>query len=185
MSPNSHKFRELLLFICHRSEGDKPFGAVKLNKLLFYSDFLAFLKFGEPITGHRYQKLRNGPAPRALLPVLQELEDADAVATAEHDYYGRPQKRTCALRDADLNAFTAEEIALVTEIIDECWGKNATHMSLMSHRFVGWKLAEVGEDIPYEVSAVKFETPSDADLEHLPSETIESIKALAPDGPPT
>jgi hypothetical protein len=30
---------------------------VKLNKLLFFSDFTAYLLFGESITGQEYQKL--------------------------------------------------------------------------------------------------------------------------------
>jgi hypothetical protein len=57
------------LLIATRSEGDEPFGAVKLNKLLFYADFFAYVKFGECITGQEYQKLAQGPAPRRMLPV--------------------------------------------------------------------------------------------------------------------
>src|SRR6266487_3415423 len=45
------KLRELILHICIRSEDDEAFGAVKLNKLLFFSDFHAFLRLGKPITG--------------------------------------------------------------------------------------------------------------------------------------
>ena len=36
---NERKFRELILNISEQSEGDSTFGAVKLNKLLFYIDF--------------------------------------------------------------------------------------------------------------------------------------------------
>ncbi len=54
--PDDIKLRELVLYLATLSEGDATFGKVKLNKLLFYADFNAYLKFGKPITGHEYQK---------------------------------------------------------------------------------------------------------------------------------
>lgn len=158
------KFKELILFVCRRSEGDGPFGAIKLNKLLFFSDFMAYRKFGQPITGHRYQKLKKGPAPRALLPIQGQLIASHAAALAQRDYHGHVQKRLLALRDADLSKFTSDEVALVTELIEEFWGKSATQMSELSHEFRGWQLAEENEDIPYEVSLVDFERESPNDL---------------------
>ena len=61
------KFRELVLYIAEQSEGDPRFGAVKLNKILYYSDFEAFRVLGESITGATYRKLSEGPAPLQML----------------------------------------------------------------------------------------------------------------------
>jgi len=154
--PNDIKFRELILFISERSEGDVPFGAVKLNKLLFYADFLAFLKFGKAITWQKYQKLEQGPCPRNLLPTLRELEKSADIIQVDRDFHGYKQKRVVAIREPDLSMFSAEEIALVTQLIDEFKGMSAKQMSETSHDFIGWQLAEIGEDIPYEVALVKF-----------------------------
>lgn len=33
----------------------------------------------------------------------------------------------------------------------------------MSHPFLGWKLAEDGETIPYETALIAFEPPTEAD----------------------
>ncbi|NOY30424.1 MAG: SocA family protein, partial [Planctomycetes bacterium] len=148
-----------------RSEGDGPFGATKLNKLLFFSDFLAYRKFGKSITGHPYQKLNKGPAPRALVPIREQLEAEEAIALAERDYHGYPQKRVLALREADLSRFSSDEIALVTALIEEYWGRTATQLSDLSHEFRGWQLAEYGEDIPYELMLVEFKKESQEDLE--------------------
>jgi hypothetical protein len=63
--PDREKLRELILHVARRSEGDIAFGVTKLNKLLFFIDFLACLRFGKPITGEEYQKLDNGPARMA------------------------------------------------------------------------------------------------------------------------
>ena len=64
------KLRELVLLIATLSEGDEPFGKIKLNKVAFFSDFLAYLIFGRSITGHQYMRLPEGPAPRKLLLVI-------------------------------------------------------------------------------------------------------------------
>ena len=57
---NDAKFRELILLIAVKSEGDSYFGETKLNMLLFYIDFLSYLELGLPITGQKYQKLAWG-----------------------------------------------------------------------------------------------------------------------------
>src|SRR3990170_6654722 len=68
------KFKELVLYLSERSETDPNFGETKLNKLLYYIDFLAYRELGQPVTGARYQKLKWGPAATALLPIQQEME---------------------------------------------------------------------------------------------------------------
>src|SRR5687767_11634112 len=109
------KLGELILYISKKSELDPNFGAVKLNKILFYSDFIAFGRLGKAITEQDYQRLDQGPAPRRLLPVREDLIDRGYLAIQEVARFGKTQKRTVALRDPDLSIFTAEEIALVDE----------------------------------------------------------------------
>ena len=75
MITNVEKLRELVLYIAEQSECDSAFGMTKLNKLLFFSDFQAYLSTGNAITGEEYQKLPNGPAPRKILPVMQSMQD--------------------------------------------------------------------------------------------------------------
>ena len=72
--PDDAKLRELILLISSLSEGDPTFGAVKLNKLLFHCDFSAYLTYGRPITGQEYFALKQGPAPRRLLPITKRMQ---------------------------------------------------------------------------------------------------------------
>ena len=162
--PDDGKLRELVLLIATLSEGDKPFGAVKLNKLLFFADFLAYLNFGESITGHEYQRLPQGPAPRRLLAVVPAFAkppgpDAD-VAVRVKDYHGYAQNRPLALRAPDTDVFTDSQIALVEGLVAECWGRSARQMSDLSHNFPGWRLAKNGETIPYQVALVSLREPT-------------------------
>ncbi len=153
--PDEKKLRELVLHIAQRSERDRYFGATKLNKLLFFSDFLAYRRFGRAITGVEYQKLEYGPAPRQMKPLLRQWQAEGLVAEQRRtDAWGREQIRTVALRDPELGQFTADEIALVDRLIRVCWKMTATEMSEVSHDFVGWKLAKLNEEIPYPVALV-------------------------------
>ncbi len=153
--PNDRKLRELILFVAKESEGDAPFGAVKQNKLLFYIDFNAYLQFGKPVTGHEYRKLQQGPVPRKLLPIMRSLKNGRECVIANRVYFGRTLKRTMALRDPDVSVFDAQEIYLAHSIIREFWGKDASEMTAISHKFIGWKVAEDDETIPYSVALVR------------------------------
>src|SRR5437764_15373763 len=103
---NDEKLRQLILYIAELSEGDEPFGYTKLNKLLFYCDFLAYLNFGKSITGHEYQKLENGPAPRQMVPIVRDMEERGLLKMRQESYYGKSLVRALALEEADLEAFT-------------------------------------------------------------------------------
>lgn len=146
------RLRELMLYVAERCECDDFFGATKLNKLLFFADFLAYFHLGEAITRQEYQRLDAGPAPRRLLPVRQEMEQAGDCAIAARTHFGYPQKRLVALRDADLRDFSGEEIAIVDGVIERFRHMTASQISDFSHRFVGWETARDGETIPYETA---------------------------------
>ncbi len=163
-TPDDAKLQELILFIASRSEDDPRFGSTKLNKLLFFADFLAYVKLGEAITNHVYMKLPNGPAPRAMLPITKRMISAKSLAIQERDHYGRTQKVPIALREANLKLFSSEEIALVTEVLDGFRKSNAKGISALSHKFDGWKLAKDRENIPYEVALVQFKKPRKQDI---------------------
>ena len=84
---------ELILYIAKRCEADPTFGAVKLNKLLWWSDFLFYARAGQPITGVEYQKLPAGPAPVQLVPVRNVLIEAGDAKIVRQRYHARMQMR--------------------------------------------------------------------------------------------
>ncbi len=145
------KFKELVLFVADKSVDDPSFGATKLNKVLFFSDFLAYAELGQPITGADYQKLKYGPAPRPLLPIQRRLQDEGSAAIVPQRLGNFAQRRLMALRPPNLALFSADEIALVDEVIETLRGATAVHASQLSHRWgVGWTVAGEGDTIPYE-----------------------------------
>jgi hypothetical protein len=151
MRENEKKFRELVLYISQKCANDPRFGATKLNKILFYSDFLSYALTGNPITGFEYQKLPNGPAPRRLLPVREAMVRDEELALQDITLSnGMTQKRTVNLRNPKPELFGGREIALVDEVIQRLSPFNATEVSELSHQRVGWIAASDNETIPYE-----------------------------------
>ncbi|HXJ96252.1 MAG TPA: Panacea domain-containing protein [Terriglobia bacterium] len=163
---NETKFKELVLYVSQKCANDPTFGATKLNKILFYTDFLAYANLGEPITAFDYQKLRWGPAPRRLIPVQNDMiTKGELVLQPVHLLGGKVQKRTVNLRDPDLSVFRPQEIALIDEVIEALESARADAVSELSHRLVGWKVAEEGESIPYETIFLSDEPLTDAENE--------------------
>ena len=151
---STKKLRELILYIAEQSEGDEAFGATKLNKLLFYSDFTAYLSVGRSITQQEYQKLPNGPAPRQIVPVMDAMRERSELAIAERNYYGHLQKKVFALREPDLTAFSGTEIAVVNNALEHFRHMNASAISEASHAFIGWRSVAEGETIPYATALI-------------------------------
>jgi len=159
-TPDDRKLGELILLIAKRSEGDPAFGAVKLNKLLFNCDFAAYLTYHKPITGQEYFALKQGPAPRRLVPITRKMQEKDELAFQVVDYHGYIQKRPIALRAPNLSVFTAQEVGLVDEIVQRWRGHNAAEISDRSHLFIGWKVAKLEETIPYSTALIGFRKPT-------------------------
>ncbi len=157
------RFRELIVYVSAQCAEDPHFGAVKLNKILFYSDFRAFERLGEPITGVTYFALPEGPAPYLMRPVRRELEKEGAIEVEESPVGNYRQLRTIARREADLDLFTKGELAIVREVIDELRDKTARQLSKESHG-LAWRTCEIGAFIPYEAAFYSDEDATAQDL---------------------
>lgn len=149
------KFKELVLYLSERSESDPNYGETKLNKLLWYIDFFAYREYGQAVTNASYQKLPFGPAPKAMLPIQQEMEAEGALVVRPGVRGTFVQKKPIALREPDLRTFSGQEIALIDRLIDELWDLGANEVSDLSHNAIGWQLAQFGEEIPYSTVFVE------------------------------
>ncbi len=149
---NQEKFRNLILYVAGRSKDDVFFGAVKLNKILFYSDFYAYRKLGKPITGAKYQKLGEGPAPKQMVPVRRTMADSDQIDIEHRPYFSGVQQRIVPKTKPKMHLFSKDELAIVDEVIKFFWSKTAREVSDYSHREPGWKAAQPREVIPYETA---------------------------------
>ena len=149
---NSRKFKEAIIYIARKSENDERFGAVKLNKILFYADFSAYRELGRALTGANYQHLDEGPAPHQLVPVREDMIQNGDIKPINSPYYGKKQKRIMALREPDNSVFSSQELKYLDHEIKRLWDMNAEDVKTESHKEFGYKLTEDNEIIPYAFS---------------------------------
>lgn len=159
----NERLRELILYISFKSQKDERYCKTKLNKILFFADQLSYRKYGTAIMGGKYQKLKWGPAPHQMKPVLDSMENSKVLAVQLADYYGQPQERPIALREADLSKFSGRDIATIDQAIDFFWEYTATEISKQSHA-IAWRTVEEKQPIPYESAYLSNEPVTERDV---------------------
>lgn len=146
------KFREAIVYIASKSSKDKRFGATKLNKILYYSDFSAYRKLGYSVTGAEYQHLKEGPVPRDLPEAQEYLTIDGAIQIQKRPYFNFIQNRIIAMRAPDTSVFNHDELAIMDEVIEWLWDMNGSQVSDLSHNEIGWRVTDENETIPYRTA---------------------------------
>jgi hypothetical protein len=144
------KFKTLVHYICAQRSGDpSSLGAVKLNKILWLSDFRAYYRLGEPITGARYVKRQFGPVPHQIMTVLRELQNEGAIEMMDVAHFGKRKKEYIVKSIPSVAVFSEQEKEIIDKTIKFiCDDHTAASISEASHDHV-WKAAEDGEEMPY------------------------------------
>ena len=148
------KFRELVVYVAKGSAADPTFGAIKLNKILYYSDFASYRQLGQPITGATYRKFFEGPAPVELPDVRRELIDSGGATSEERPYFAGSLVRLVIRvgREPNRELFKPGELEIVDQVVDFFEGKTEREVADFSHKEPGWVAARDREDIPYETA---------------------------------
>ncbi|MDB5659823.1 MAG: hypothetical protein JWS10_2438 [Cypionkella sp.] len=144
------RLRQLILYICTKNIGAKYFGRVKLNKILWKSDFSSYAIRQVPVTGRAYQRLPQGPAPKEMMPLYREMLRDGVVREEITDFGGgKIEKRPSALHQPNLALFSAEDISFVDSAITYYWAMTGTETSDDSHG-AAWSTRHDGDPMPYE-----------------------------------
>lgn len=145
------KFKSVVHYVCASCEADK-LGAVKLNKVLYFSDMLHFAFHGSPITGSPYRKRPRGPTSDYIPGALRDLERSGAVRVEDVNYFGYWKKQYSSLANPDISQLTDSEKNLLDEVIDfVCRSNTAKTISEFSHN-AAWERAAWGAELPYHTA---------------------------------
>lgn len=133
--PEMNKVANMIIYF---SEKLKPF-IVKLNKLLFYSDFYHFKNFGNSISGAEYAAINLGPVPnnyKQLYLVLEQhnfFETEDVVFPDEgvgEKFIGKESFKAELFEKDELNT-----LEIISKKFENLTGKQ---MVDLSHQEEGW-----------------------------------------------
>ncbi len=113
---------------------NKFLGATKLNKLLYYLDFISFRDKSATVTGDKYIHLDYGPVPKFSEEIISKLVENGRLSAERVAYEENGMIKFELKDDPDLSVFTEYEKTLLDKICHEftLWptGKivNQTHL---------------------------------------------------------
>lgn len=149
MKFDRQKLKTLVHYIIWRVGSAPDFGAVKLNKVLWFSDARSFEAFGKPITGETYIRRKFGPVPKHLDMVLKELIRHNVIETWKERFHEFHVTRYAASSPPDLSLFNRDELSFIDWWIKHVSEEHtAASISEKSHDY-GWQIARDGEELPY------------------------------------
>jgi Protein of unknown function (DUF4065) len=158
------KLAELIIYISQKCASDYYFGSVKLNKILFFSDFTAYGSWGKTISGAEYQHQPNGPVVHRMVPIIEALKGSNFLAIQPTNCGGYRQNRTVNLREPDLSVFEAREIALVDDWIERLRPLSASELSRMTHETSSWCATDDFEKIDPRTVFISCSKPDAAQI---------------------
>ena len=141
--PNLEKISHMIIFFSSYANTWKT----KLNKILFYTDFLAFKNIGYGITGLDYRAITYGPVPANYEKLYDEIAKGEfltRVHTEEKDYEGSfftPQLTF------DQSLFDISELTIMNEVINKFEWHSASEITEVSHKELAWKDNYEGKNI--------------------------------------
>lgn len=177
MQIDREKIKSLLHYICETCTPDK-LGAVKLHKVMYFSDMVRFIDAGHPLTGATYTKRPLGPTCDQLLSSISELVSEGKIEVRSVEYFGYMKREYVALAKADTSRFSTEELELVSDVIDfVCNNNTAQTISDFSHN-EAWESVDFGERISYK--SAFFLLPNEVSTEALNWASQEAAKIANP-----
>lgn len=172
MHLNWDKFVALVHYICDKAYDPSVLGAIKLNKVLWYSDVINYLIHGQSISGETYVKRQHGPVAKHLMPAINRLSEERKIAPGKVDHFGLIKREYVSLANSDKSLFTTDEIALIDDAFEYvCLQHTAKTVSEATHTAI-WDMATLGEEMPYyTVFATNVGELTEEDIEWARIET--------------
>ncbi|MGL5892645.1 MAG: type II toxin-antitoxin system antitoxin SocA domain-containing protein [Bacteroidia bacterium] len=137
-NPSFEKFTEMVVFFAERL---KPF-KTKMNKLLFYADFMMFKQSCFSISGVRYKAIDMGPVPNNFNSVFEYLannNDIDIYHIQFQQGHEGEQFKARKDRPFDETKFSKEELKTLELIATKFKDVSTNDIIQLSHLEEAWK----------------------------------------------
>lgn len=126
------RLKNILLYMINRC--DEVF-CTKMNKLLFYSDFLAYRRNRMAITGLSYKALEFGPVPERWDRVYSQF---DEMAQEPRSYNEKEGIVLVSEAVADTSFFSESELEIMDEVCAKFAKYSSSEISAISHEEKAW-----------------------------------------------
>ena len=138
------RLKNIMLYILNRCN---DVWCTKMNKLLFYVDFLSYRERGMAMTGLSYRAIDFGPVPERWDRVYSEFTEVKQELRQAGEFVGSV---LTASQDADVSVFTDDEIKILDAVCLNFGNKSSREISHLSHEEKAWiDYHENHERIPF------------------------------------
>lgn len=157
-NPNLDKFTEMVVYF---SDKLSPF-KTKMNKLLFYADFLMFKQSCFSISGVRYKAINMGPVPNNFQSIFEYLANENKIDIEISEFpngYIGEQFKSRKDRKFNPNLFTEDELETLSRVASEFKETSTNDIIKLSHLEEAWKNNEkerkiISYDYAFELNQI-------------------------------
>ncbi|MCK9422088.1 MAG: Panacea domain-containing protein [Bacteroidales bacterium] len=147
VKPNLDKTVYLLSLLISKCKSDFN-DRLKLNKLLFYTDFYNYSQVGQSVTGLTYRAIPYGPAPTYYDNILSYLNSTNIISTKwGKDSNGSGHEYFEVEGEIEDQIFSPKELTSINIIINNFKEMTSWELVELSHKERAWKELEVSHDI--------------------------------------
>ena len=140
------KIKNILLYFIEKGHG---VFITKMNKLVFYTDFLSYRMLGKGMTGLGYKAIQHGPVPVRWDRIYSFYEDINQEIVAFPD--GREGTILKSNLSPDLSDFSEQEQKIMETVHLRFKNESPTQISEISHHEEAWKqYIDSGQLISFE-----------------------------------
>lgn len=126
------RLKNVLLYILSRC-GEQF--CTKMNKMLFYADYLAYRRMSCAISGLSYRAIAYGPVPERWDRIYSQFNDVVMEPRNLGDFEGVV---LVPKADPDMSMFSEREISVLNDVCERFWGSSSREMSELSHEELAW-----------------------------------------------
>jgi len=145
---NEQKYENAILYFTTYCK-NKYLGNTKLNKLMYYLDFVFYRDNKISVTGDVYRKLEYGPVGKNILECLKNLKHKNCIKIENYEGFNK----YTALVEPNLSVFSEKEIELLQKITDTFLHYTTDKIVSQTHFEAPWLYTEILEDIDYSFAS--------------------------------
>jgi putative zinc finger/helix-turn-helix YgiT family protein len=132
-STSFEKFANMVIFFL-----PEAFLVTRLNKYLFYADFLNYKSSGYSISGYNYAALPLGPVPQDYKTIYDLLEEHNFISTEPYDTDFDFTEKFVQSKEFNPSLFSKIELESLEAVKNKFAALKTKHIIEISHEEIGW-----------------------------------------------
>ena len=144
---NPTALEEMVIFFASKSQGVLK---TKLNKLLWYADFLHYRLFSTSISGASYIHLPYGPVPESYERYLTKLSLEKAITIRSKEFGAYSGENVEPSRPVQFESLPPTAVQVLEAVHERFRNYSSKDISSVSHGELGYKETGPGEPISYD-----------------------------------